>query len=1058
MTIKYINGLLLDSPKLQESALEIIRLLLHPENHPDIRQEGLLMLMTWTKMSKSRMTPSLRTIYSTMIDVRIFGVGDHPSDALPLYSAFPYCTRWKGVVLKAPQLQQRAQAVRLFHDLVHWMTFHADPDRGSVTLSWILLRDDYLDRLYHLNRLPEHDAEQEVRQEEPIHFSTPEEVQAVMVQALARWVVRTPLLYSSAWQAIPQPGVDPLPDPNEESIEPMATFLWEDLLLGGEEEIEWCHRIIRAAHLLPLKWYRPTIRQAASILRTWTFVSRERRPDFLQHRMPARHLALESISGSRPGTPVPSSDQDGGSLVCKFVSRYLDMLYAAYPAHGLISSSLDATQAPERQESSNQSELVEYFKDIQFFVRAVSMQSFFQLTEDAWSCLINHQLAVTGAFLSQPCKTLILTTSASVAESFAQMLVETLVGMYVRAHIVGAERWVELRERLGANLLRWPHAVHEWSLTMDALAKLLPHHFALDEDDLEERQKVTDSFSAWDDLPWARANGLFLWHNILRLFHPNWCTCPATWHSVIVTLSSAQEALLAIRASQPYDAAVLPPVYDLLPWFLDAIEHGLSAGEQFSLGTSLALDTLCTAMLRRHDMPFSDVYYARFYRVLIDALKLDYTGGTFDGDGHSNPCFPPYQLASVTTVICASSYLPILSLPGWQVCIPAFRKAIHSLIAHWEEGVTVELHGMLVPIVKFALNTRDAELLTAIGIAPYIARNAVVKDTLVRACALLLASAGSREQKQVEGVEGPVAVLLQQIDLMTGECDVLLDCVSFLAHIQDFDGSTLIGHLIGRLSSCNSPRLVEVLLEWAPRLSNDLLCLLVDGLVAMQLAAGNAGNHAISHLLHTHLAFPAFSHCSTGTDNVESILSSPEGSMEYSDLDARTIFVALDGCAILSVHESASEGGQLHIILRNAFGRFAWRTSSVFGELIAGDANLLDVSMAKMQIADKDAFDEDGGQVATLNRPPRTIPRNDGKVALEQVDMLDELLHYISEEHPELSSTSPAFTLNPELAYEFAQRESEPFVPEACPPPRSVSLFTRARQLLLHLGTFIDEQ
>lgn len=975
LTIKPIHTLLtLDQ---QETVIEVIRLFLHPQNIHEIRLEGLRMLLFWMKLSyRTHLLDGLKVLYEKMIDLRAFT--EDPSST-NFYAEYPFPSSWSRKTLIGTIGSDRDQAIKLLHDLLHWITWDPDPDRLSVTFSWVMLRDTYLEPLY--------------RVENPA-----EEVQAMMVKFLACWIIRTPTLYSIAFQAMPQPGIECQADPEEEIADPVATYLWEDLMLSGEEEVEWCHRIVQHALSLPIRWYRPTIKQAIAILRSWVFVTKERRCDFLVGKAINRHLTLDGLNKppSRPPTPALYDDE---ALLNSFVIRYLNMLTAVY----------------QTRSTDHQAELLEAFKEVQFFFRTLSMQSYFKPSPETWSNLFSNQLEITNQFLKNSAS---IIPTPSAAESFAQQLIETLLGVWVRGQVTDKSEWQKLSNAFNV-VANWPTVIQEWTESVNCLTKLLANLFSSPKDTHPQPKKVADSFNAWEDLVWTKENALFLWTNMIGLIgHPNDAVAkPETWLLIVKTISSIQHQLLRIRANQPYDAEQLPPVYELVPWLLDIADKGLDT-LGLSSGTNLALDALCAVMLRRHDMPFPDTYYVGFYGVLIKGLKLEWTEK-----------FPDHQLAAVATILSGTYQMLTLPLPGIEVVTAEYLATISTLVEHWDEGIPRELHGLLISILKFLYNAREVELL--LKMQHLCQSDKVIGGVFVCVGSLLLAE-DYKEPLLVTGVLEFVPV-----DGSQEANQVVLDCLTFLTAMPNVPLDAIFDRLILALKVSTDPLpLINVLLQCEPRINDDQMQTLTN-----TLQSNNDIHSQLSliHLQHVRKLFPAFHACNTGTDHIEPILTAPEGSFAHGEVDACTLFLSIDRNVIISLYD---QGDKVTIMARNPAGRFCWYSAPRFGHFTYDkEAPELPECVQPPQ----------SNPVIPLDRPPKSIPCNDGRVSLGRVDMLAELLNYISEEHPNLSIGHPEFkvTIEPRT---WPSRDQELFNSAVPLQKKGTMSFIRARQLLLSLG------
>ncbi|KAF9325237.1 Ral GTPase-activating protein subunit alpha-1 [Podila minutissima] len=92
---------------------------------------------------------------------------------------------------------------------------------------------------------------------------------------------------------------------------------------------------------------------------------------------------------------------------------------------------------------------------------------------------------------------------------------------------------------------------------------------------------------------------------------------PLVKTEVMLCLIDVWDLLNQTRTSQPANAAIIPPLYDLAPWFFEAAKSTNDGG----IGLPAIYGGLCRMMSRRYDQDFDPNYYQVFYSCIMEMLK-----------------------------------------------------------------------------------------------------------------------------------------------------------------------------------------------------------------------------------------------------------------------------------------------------------------------------------------------------------------------------------------------------------------------------------------------------
>ena len=561
------------------------------------------------------------------------------------------------------------EALGLLEDLLHFFTHDPNPDRKSLGTLYVLFRTHYLSKLYP-----------RCFDSPPLkNFSRgcPAPLQQTILKYVAIWLVRNPELFSGRLvQEILRA---------EAGKTPLAALMMDELLMASPEDIELIHEILQQAILLPFA-YLGYVKVAMAILRSWIFQPRDRRPDFL-HREPYRGVPIEVEDNEEEeeGTAENITTKTAARNLGSHIQRYIRMLLCIFNGRPAAS-----------RYAEEQSDL---YQEVLFFLRGLAMEAFVELGRPVWETILQGLLDVVHSHLTQPNRYALISTP-QLAEEFSQLLAETLFGMMVRSKLTQAALWTRMASLL-AQATRWPHVISEWTKVIDQVTTILIEVVwetspALIKETLEiwtRRPRIgsyepetgmvlidnsnadlgassspsRDSFLSWAELSWTKQNGYFLWRNLLRaLGDPNDIERPELHEQAMACLCSMTDRLLVVRAIQPFEppirkdslASSPPPVYEMVPVFLDAIDLNPKLYERSRIR---AIRQLSRLFFRRIDQPFPDDWYGRLYLALISGLADKDDPGT-------------------VVLMRESRRLFGLFLPGSLVLVPSYVRTMAGML------------------------------------------------------------------------------------------------------------------------------------------------------------------------------------------------------------------------------------------------------------------------------------------------------------------------------------------------------------------------------------------
>jgi hypothetical protein len=397
------------------------------------------------------------------------------------------------------------------------------------------------------------------------------------------------------------------------------------------------HEMVRQSLLLPWR-FSETIGLGLNILREWMFCVPEERPLHMQATL---------------FNSVVQYDEN----VCKYVRRYIRMI------RFMFLERLEMTDWPMQHDLMDRA--------LQMY-RTLATESWIVLDVETWECLMMNLLDVFKQLFYGDSTSF---GTVGVADEFVGMFSETIFVVWIRSGTEKKELWECLcRCFSDSRTTRWLRVIHEWSSVMLVLTRNLGiYGFNVDvdglsKDVLESSGVITrkrgvrgqtpsispSEFTGVLKLPFTPKNAAFLWKNMACILGNINHHSPASQAEAMTCVVNVVDMLLEIRAGQPYDSTVHPPIYDLAPWLFQACE----LGNEYLAGKQLALGGVCRLMCRRHDQPVPDVYFYHFYRLYMAAM-----------------------IDSPSIVMSQATRLFNLDLPGSQVLISSTIKGISTVFS-----------------------------------------------------------------------------------------------------------------------------------------------------------------------------------------------------------------------------------------------------------------------------------------------------------------------------------------------------------------------------------------
>ncbi|KAL0082506.1 hypothetical protein J3Q64DRAFT_1642782 [Phycomyces blakesleeanus] len=276
-----------------------------------------------------------------------------------------------------------------------------------------------------------------------------------------------------------------------------ATPILKSIVLSSHETREMLHEILKQCMVLPCTnpQYRDITRGAIHILGVWVLGNEDERPSFLRktggasvgtvgHSM-TRSSSIASVATSKnsivepkvlstsPTSSVwrtsdkPESD-DGDANI--FLRRYFLMIKLLFENK---SGSRDRdVLVAQVQQVTDWEGLTALYKDAINLYRAVTVsRGGIEMEDETWELLLRCLLDIQNWFMSPPEKYSRIPVQP-LAEEMADFVCETLLHAFVRARLIHASLWIELKEHLLSSI-KWSQTLSQWVKIMNKVTRLL---------------------------------------------------------------------------------------------------------------------------------------------------------------------------------------------------------------------------------------------------------------------------------------------------------------------------------------------------------------------------------------------------------------------------------------------------------------------------------------------------------------------------------------------------------------------------------------------------------
>ncbi|KAI8984457.1 hypothetical protein BDF20DRAFT_911553 [Mycotypha africana] len=166
----------------------------------------------------------------------------------------------------------------------------------------------------------------------------------------------------------------------------------------------------------------------------------------------------------------------------------------------------------------------------------------------------------------------------------------------------------------------------------------------------------SSEFLALSNLPYKGEEVLVLWKNmLLSVGNINEIEGPQNHRIAMKCVVDIWDTLQTVRSQQPYCGIPIPPMYEVVPWLIQASDLPSS----FDTGKADAYGSLCRIMARKPEIKVSDAYYAAFYNIILKGLSSN-------------------NNTIIQAILLNCDNLFGASLPGVHILIPSFIDTIEK--------------------------------------------------------------------------------------------------------------------------------------------------------------------------------------------------------------------------------------------------------------------------------------------------------------------------------------------------------------------------------------------
>ncbi|KAI9018532.1 hypothetical protein CLU79DRAFT_705818 [Phycomyces nitens] len=296
-----------------------------------------------------------------------------------------------------------------------------------------------------------------------------------------------------------------------------ATPILKSIVLSSHETREMLHEVLRQCMVLPCTnpQYRDITRGAIHILGVWVLGNEDERPSFLRktggasvgtvgHSM-TRSSSVASVATSKNSIGEPKvfstsptssvlrpsekhESDDGDANI--FLRRYFLMIKLLFENKN-GSRDRDSLVA-QVQQVTDWEGLTALYKDAINLYRAVTVsRGGIEMEDETWELLLRCLLDIQEWFMSPPEKYSRIPVQP-LAEDMADF---TLLHAFVRARLINASLWIELKEHLLGSI-KWSQTLSQWVKIVNKVTRLLAFRlYKVDYEHLVEshRQPLLDT-------------------------------------------------------------------------------------------------------------------------------------------------------------------------------------------------------------------------------------------------------------------------------------------------------------------------------------------------------------------------------------------------------------------------------------------------------------------------------------------------------------------------------------------------------------------------------------
>lgn len=344
---------LLSCSSLTNQLVRVIKVLLHPGNHPSLRRDGVEALLRWLRISPH--LKDLQFLFETMIPFNLFVSDSYTLDGSsssysnssysnsnsnvnainnassyfdqhefpviveeeppmipsPLYTSLSQIGSITPAILSLFTSFDRYQALIILDSILNFLTTDPQSSKATIVLLWDLLYDRYLSIFFPVinEQVPDSNTVDATRNNNPFYLFPPKPIISLLMHYMSQWILGIPPLKG---EQIP---LMILKEFFLEDASSTPIILFNNVL---QKVTNLCSNGVSYGCSYDANTQDTTIANANisllltghQIIRKWTLSPKDRRPPFLLNSPPSLRQLYISIllSSFRKGTPKPILD------------------------------------------------------------------------------------------------------------------------------------------------------------------------------------------------------------------------------------------------------------------------------------------------------------------------------------------------------------------------------------------------------------------------------------------------------------------------------------------------------------------------------------------------------------------------------------------------------------------------------------------------------------------------------------------------------------------------------------------------------------------------------